>query len=233
MKKFIIPIILTAIVISGGIYYWQTTEQTNTPELDPAEYYTNEDLGVSFKYARPERKNMIKSIDNKIYAEGQSTYDYEYLEVFKLEENQTPEEFIKKLIVSEAGPNSFDINTNQEFCAIKATDQQNNAFVINLADQSYIQPELDKINKIRQENAENEDIFAIWDEVGDENVKIVDKYYKHCSKYSNPWHLPDGRRVGAGKTSSSFIYNGKDKLLFLARTSGQEISFYEPGTLEF
>lgn len=50
-SKIVFAVIIAALVISGGIYYWQTS-QTIKPSDETASWqtYENEEIGLSFKY---------------------------------------------------------------------------------------------------------------------------------------------------------------------------------------
>lgn len=176
-------------------------------------YYINETLGIKFEANYLNEK--IKVLDNKIFTDPL----WYYISVFKIEDNEN----IKETILGTIKLKWKDIKNCKVINKwVYWANKNYTKYIIDLVDQDiiYSDEELEEI-KIADINDDGWPFNAEWKKRDIYNKRLVDL----CSDYADPLWLGTSKSAWA-----KFIYNNKNKFIFISGTS--DLPFYNEKTIE-
>jgi predicted small lipoprotein YifL len=234
MKRILISlcIIATTLTIAGCTQKINDKPQaekqaTTTPETAPTDNtiktYENTDLGIKFNYLVDgiAFNGKISVKDNVIYYDEPGYSPLQYIAVFTKKDNQTVEEVILAAVKAKGkDPKNCVVVNNGGYLAVP----QYQEYVLDLANPkiTYTKAELQEIKQADIQTAKDGGPF-------DGEMAKKEIYNRHlidkCSDYADPLGL------ATSKTSPSrFVYDGKNKIIFLPGLS--DPAFYQDDSIQ-
>lgn len=198
------------------------SQQNNKIKIAEQEgYYTNSELGIKFAYSSDDFKDKLIVQDNKIIYKDPINPDPNYIELFTKKDTQTIENAILDIVKNKGKDiNNCKVINNGEYWANSKYSQ----YFLDLANPkiSYSKQELEEIALADAEAKKDGGPFnGEWKKQEIYNKRLIE----NCSDYANPLGL------GTSKTTpSQFIYNNKNKFVFLPGLINP--SFYRDDSIE-
>jgi len=185
---------------------------TSIPEIAPIDNtlktYENKDLGIKFLYKFDDIAfhGKISVKDNVISYVDPNDSPSQYIVVFTKKNDQTVEEAILDAVKAKGkDPKNCIVVNNGGYWAVPGYQE----YVLDLANQKiiYTKAERQKIKEAEIESAKGDSYYS----GGMAEKEIYNqRLVASCSEYAEPLGLATSQT-----TPSRFVYNGKNKILFL------------------
>jgi hypothetical protein len=195
--------------------------QQPTTTIDQVNYFTNNELGIKFIYQSDYFKGKLTVQDNKVIYKHPDTDNFDYIALFTKKDTQTIEEAILAAVKNEdKNPANCKVVNKGEYWA----NPKYNEYVLDLANSkiTYTKQESEEIRLADLEAKNDGGPFnGEWKKQEIYNKRLVG----NCSDYAEPLGLGTSK-----STHSRFIYNNKNRIVFLP--GSWEPPFYQENSIE-